>query len=91
MPSTFASYSSELDLGAYGVAGICLSSSAIALAQVRGAYGRNMTVLLVPNESPFLFFADVVAHGKKTGTPINAGTFSATLNGTRRTLRAGPA
>ncbi|RYH63490.1 MAG: tripartite tricarboxylate transporter substrate binding protein [Alcaligenaceae bacterium] len=45
-----------------------------------GGYGRNMTVLLVPNESPFRSFADVVAYGKKTGKPINVGTFSATLN-----------
>lgn len=42
-------------------------------------YGRNMNVLVVPNESRFRTFADLVQYGRSGGAPLNAGTFSTTL------------
>lgn len=42
-------------------------------------YGRNMNVLVVPNESQFKSFADLVRYGKSGGPSLNAGTFSTTL------------
>ena len=42
-------------------------------------YGRNMNVLVVPNDSRFQTFADLVQYGKSGGEALNAGTFSTTL------------